>query len=242
MTSDKFYCGISVVRHLSLVVRHLSLVICRSSFVVRHLSFVVRHLSLVICRSSLVTCRSSLVTCHLSFVICHYFPIFALKTNHIMQTNQATSRSLAKAFGKGAFIGLIGAFVKWGWEVPFPPCDPNVGFPYEGMTGAVVHNGVLQRVTPPQVFLEQLGLPHDWTYTFSGVELPLSIFIVHILFSVVFAVVSNVLAHVVVMPLIGLVPPLSEIPFDENLSEMLGHIFWVFVMEMVLRGMEKSKR
>ena len=205
-----------------------------------------------------------LVVSYLSLVIRHYFPIFAPKTNHIMQTNQATFRSLAKAFGKGAFIGLIGAFVKWGWEVPFPPRDPNVGFPYEGMTGAVVHNGVLQRVTPPQVFLEQLGLPHDWTYTFSGVELPLSIFIVHILFSVVFgifycvgslylnmirmwygavfAVVSNVLAHVVVMPLIGLVPPLSEIPFDENLSEILGHIFWVFVMEMVLRGMEKSKR
>ena len=205
-----------------------------------------------------------LVVSYLSLVIRHYFPIFALKTNHIMQTNQATSRNLAKAFGKGAFIGLIGAFVKWGWEVPFPPRNPHIGFPYEGMTGAVVNNGVLERVTPPQVFLEQLGIAHNWTYTFSGVELPLSIFIVHILFSVVFgifycvgslylpmirmwygavfAAVSNVLAHVVVMPLIGLVPPLSEIPFDENLSEMLGHIFWVFVMEMVLRGMEKSKR
>ena len=90
-----------------------------------------------------------------------------------MQTNQATSRSLAKAFGKGAFIGLIGAFVKWGWEVPFPPRNPHIGFPYEGMTGAVVNNGVLERVTPPQVFLEQLGIAHDWTYTFSGVELPL---------------------------------------------------------------------
>ena len=180
-----------------------------------------------------------------------------------MQTNQATSCNLTKAFGKGAFIGLIGAFVKWGWEVPFPPRNPHIGFPYEGMTGAVVNNGVLERVTPPQVFLEQLGIAHNWTYTFSGVELPLSIFIVHILFSVVFgisycvgslylpmirmwygavfAVVSNVLAHVVVMPLIGLVPPLSEIPFDENLSEMLGHIFWVFVMEMVLRGIESKK-
>ncbi|WP_315500463.1 DUF1440 domain-containing protein [Capnocytophaga gingivalis] len=38
------------------------------------------------------------------------------------------------------------------------------------------------------------------------------------------------------MPLISLVPPLSQIPFDENLSEMLGHIFWVFVMELCRKG------
>lgn len=179
-------------------------------------------------------------------------------SKYTLRMTSAYERNLPKAFGIGAFIGLIGAFVKWGWEVPFPPRDPSVGFPYEGMTGAVVNNGVLERVTPPQVFLEQLGLSHDWTYTFSGMELPLSIFIVHVLFSVVFgiiycvgseffpiirmwygavfAIASNVLAHVIVMPLIGLVPPLSEIPFDENLSEMLGHIFWVFIMELCRRG------
>ncbi|MDO4881408.1 MAG: DUF1440 domain-containing protein [Capnocytophaga sp.] len=177
-----------------------------------------------------------------------------------LQMTNASERNLPRALSIGAFIGLIGAFVKWGWEVPFPPRNPYEGFPYEGMTGAVMNNGVLERVTPPQVFLEQLGLPYDWTYTFSGIELPLSIFIVHILFSVVFgiiycvaseyfpivrmwygavfAIISNVLAHIIVMPLIGLVPPLTEIPFDENLSEMLGHIFWVLVMELCRRGIE----
>lgn len=46
--------------------------------------------------------------------------------------------NLPKVFAIGSFIGLMGAFVKCGWEVPFPPRNPHVGFPYEGMTVAVV--------------------------------------------------------------------------------------------------------
>lgn len=160
----------------------------------------------------------------------------------------------------GLIVGVIGAFAKWGWEVPFPPRNPNFGFPLKGMTGAVeMANGTMQRVTPPQVFLDQLGLPHDWTYSFSGMDLPLSIFIIHVLFSVVFgiiycvlvkyfpvvkigygivfAIVTNLLAHVIVMPLIGLVPPLSETPFGEHFSELFGHIFWLLVMDLCRRGL-----
>ena len=40
--------------------------------------------------------------------------------------------NLPRVFAIGSFIGLMGAFVKWGWEVPFPPRNPHVGFPYEG--------------------------------------------------------------------------------------------------------------
>lgn len=168
-----------------------------------------------------------------------------------------------KALGIGTIVGLIGAFVKWGWEVPFPPRNPHLGFPLEGMTGAVqLADGSWERVTPPQVFLDMLGISHDWSYTFSGVDLPLSIFIVHILFSVVFGIiycvgvaffpivklwwgaafgiVTNVLAHVMVMPLVGLVPPLAETPFDEHFSEMFGHIFWLFVMELCRRALYKA--
>lgn len=50
---------------------------------------------------------------------------------------------------------------------------------------------MLERVTPPKIFLKQLDLPTDWTYTFSGMQ----------------------------MPLIAEIPPLSEIPLDEHLSE-----------------------
>lgn len=159
----------------------------------------------------------------------------------------------------GVIVGIIGGFAKWGWEIPFPPRNPNVGFPLEGMTGAVVQDGVLQRVTPPQVFLEMLNLPHDWTYHFSGIELPLSIFIVHMLFSVffgvlycvlaekfpiislfygaIFAIFVNFFSHCLVMPLLGLVPSVLEQPFDEHFSEIFGHIFWLFVMDLCRRSL-----
>lgn len=145
----------------------------------------------------------------------------------------------------GVIVGIIGAFAKWGWEVPFPPRNPTVFFPVDA----------LSRVTPPQVWLEQLGLNTDLTYVFSGVVQPLSIFIVHVGFSVVFGIlycvlveyfprvkmwqgtvfgfVVYILAHVVVMPLMGLTPPLSELPFDEHVSELFGHVFWMWVMELV---------
>lgn len=145
----------------------------------------------------------------------------------------------------GIIVGAVGAFTKWGWEVPFPPRNPNVFWPLDA----------LSRVTPPQVWLDQIGAKTDLVYTFSGVQLPLSIFIVHIGFSVVFGVmycllveyfpkvkmyqgvvfgvVVYLLAHVLVMPLMGLTPPLSELPFDENLSELFGHAFWMWVMEIM---------
>lgn len=161
----------------------------------------------------------------------------------------------------GIIAGIVGGFVKWGWEVPFPPRNPAVPWPLEGMTGAVQSSGIYERVTPPSVFLEQLGFdPANFlTYTFSGIELPLSIFLVHMGFSVFFGLLYCVVAeywpritmwqgavfgffvyifaHCIVMPLQGLVPPFMQIPFDENFSELFGHIFWLWVMELVRRDL-----
>ncbi|MBZ7987112.1 YagU family protein [Campylobacter canadensis] len=150
----------------------------------------------------------------------------------------------------GIIAGIFSGIVKWGWEVPFPPRNPNVAWPVDA----------LERTTPPKIFLEQLNLPTDWVYTFSGVELPLSIFIVHISFAIVFAVfycllaeryakvtmcygavfgiVVDILAHVIVMPLIKEVPPLAQIPFDEHLSEFFGHIIWLYSIEIVRRDLK----
>ncbi len=151
------------------------------------------------------------------------------------------------AFFIGILAGIFGAIVKWGWEVPFPLRNPNVFWPADA----------LERVTPPKIFLEQLGLPTDWTYMFSGMQMPLSIFIVHVGFSIIFGVAYCMIAekwhritmwqgavfgffvylfaHVIIMPLIAEVPPLSEIPFDEHLSEIFGHIVWLWGMEIVRR-------
>lgn len=40
------------------------------------------------------------------------------------------------------------------------------------------------------------------------------------------------------MPLIAEVPSLSEIPFDEHLSEIFGHIVWLWGMEIVRRDIK----
>lgn len=151
----------------------------------------------------------------------------------------------ALAFFIGILSGVFGAVVKWGWEVPFPPRNPHIPWPI----------GATQRVTPPKILLEQLGLPTDWSYTFSGMSMPLSIFMVHVLFSVTLAVIYcvaterwkivsmwrgtifglavYVFAHAIVMPLIAEVPPLSKTPLDEYLSEIFGHIVWLWSIEIV---------
>lgn len=92
--------------------------------------------------------------------------------------NRTFQKRYTLAFFIGILAGVFGAIVKWGWEVPFPPRNPNIFWPVDA----------LERVTPPKIFLEQLGLPTDWTYMFSGMQMPLSIFIVHIGFSIIFAI------------------------------------------------------
>ena len=54
----------------------------------------------------------------------------------------------------GIIVGIIGAIAKWGWEVPFPPRDPNIFWPVDAMS----------RVTPPKVVLDMLHMP-DLSYT-----------------------------------------------------------------------------
>lgn len=87
----------------------------------------------------------------------------------------------------------------------------------------------------------------------------MSIFTVHVRFSVVFGVAYCMIAenwprikmwqgavfgffvylfaHVIVMPLIAEVPPLPQIPLDEHLSELFGHIVWLWGMEIVRRDL-----
>lgn len=137
--------------------------------------------------------------------------------------------------------GIIGGFIKLGWEVMFPP-------------------RTLERdlTNPPQALLELLGFSHDFThftYTFSGHALPLVSFIVHFGFSVTcaffyvryvakkpqfmmksalsYGILIFILFHIIIMPLLKVVPsPLNQ-PLDEHLSEFFGHIFWLYVMEIV---------
>lgn len=154
-------------------------------------------------------------------------------------------RNVMLAILIGIIIGIIGAIVKFGWEVPFPPRTP-----------------LRNATNPPQMLLQQLGFSYDFThmtYTFSGNQLPIISFIVHFLFSIAAGVFYCVVAeykpiiklwegtaygiaiwfvfHVVLMPLMGTVPPPWDQPFDEHFSEFFGHAFWMWVMELCRRDL-----
>ncbi|ADG97605.1 protein of unknown function DUF1440 [Segniliparus rotundus DSM 44985] len=144
-----------------------------------------------------------------------------------------------KAIGALA-AGAVGGFVKLGWETVLPARTPD-------------------RVSPPVVLLDKLGLPADgWTYSFSGHTMNLGGFAVHFAFSVAFAalyfsVVERfpaagvfrgavfgllvwVGAHLIAMPLLGLTPPAAALPLDENVSEALGHVVWLWVIDAFRPG------
>jgi putative membrane protein len=131
--------------------------------------------------------------------------------------------------------GVVGGFVKLGWETVLPARTPD-------------------RPSPPVVLLDKLGLPADgWTYSFSGHTMNLGGLAVHFAFSMVFAAVYFSLvarfpvagawhgaafgllvwigAHLVVMPLLGVTPPAAALPLDENLSEAMGHVVWLWVID-----------
>lgn len=83
--------------------------------------------------------------------------------------------------------------------------------------------------------------------------------ITHIIFSLVFAIgycvvaevfpkvklwqgawagiVATIAVHWVSFPLLGLTPPLYAIPVDEYISELVGHIFWFWAIEMIRRDL-----
>lgn len=162
-----------------------------------------------------------------------------------MLLTSADKRKIGVAILVGILIGIIGAFVKFGWEVPFPPRTP-----------------LRDLTNPPQQLLEQMGMAPAFThitYIYNENARPIISFILHFGFSVTFGVVYAVVAeywpdiklwqgtvygmviwaafHIVLMPLSGTVPPPWDQPFAEHFSEFFGHMFWAWVMELTRRDL-----
>ena len=154
-----------------------------------------------------------------------------------------THQSWIKLLWAGIIAGLLSGIVKLGWEVMFPPRTP-----------------VRDATNPPQQLLQLLGVPSDvthLTYSFSEHALPWISFIVHYSFSAVIAIIYILLAkkytkitlgygalfgiiiwiafHLIIMPIMQVVPSPFEQPFAEHISELFGHIVWMMVIEMVRR-------
>lgn len=149
------------------------------------------------------------------------------------------------ALAAGVVGGLVAGLVKIGWEAVLPPRTPEQNDP-----------------NPPARLLEQIGVPEeirDLTVTDNGNEIGVTGLAVHHAFSVGTAVPYCLLAgrcpaitagggalyglgvragfHLAVLPALGTVPSAAEQPWQERLSEALGHVVWAGVIEAVRREM-----
>lgn len=164
-----------------------------------------------------------------------------MKKNSWTYTTKKSSRRYGLALFVGVVAGLASGVVKLGWEVMFPPRVPK-------------------RVTPPQVLLEKAGVNvKDMTYTFSGHKMNYGNFIVHFGFSIATVALYSLAAeiwpksklgqgsaaglaywagaHLAIMPMMGLTPRASDLPRDEQISEIFGHMAWLWTAEVFRRDL-----
>ncbi len=150
------------------------------------------------------------------------------------------SKSVKKLLWIGLVAGVVCAISKLGWEIPFPPRTP-----------------ARDETNPPQKLLEQMGVPYEtthMTYTFNEYPRPIVAFFMHFGFSITFAVLYIFVAeffpkitmwqgamyglalwlafHVILLPAFGTVPPPWKQPFLEHLSEIFGHMFCFWLVEI----------
>ena len=116
-------------------------------------------------------------------------------------------------------------------------------------------------LNPPYIFLRDwLGLtdPNAAVYTFAG-HVFNWVGVTHIIFSIVFAVgycvvaevfpkiklwqgllagaLAQLFVHMISFPLMGLTPPLFDLPWYENVSEIFGHLVWFWSIEIIRRDL-----
>ncbi|WP_040976876.1 YagU family protein [Necropsobacter massiliensis] len=115
-------------------------------------------------------------------------------------------------------------------------------------------------LNPPHVFLrDYLGIdPTQAAFTFADYGFDW-IGVTHITFSLVFAIgyclvaerfpkikfwqgigaglIANLCVHYISFPALGLTPPVSEWPWYEHVSELVGHIFWFWTIEVIRRDL-----
>lgn len=115
-------------------------------------------------------------------------------------------------------------------------------------------------LNPPHVFLrDYIGIdPTQAVFTFADHAFNW-IGVTHMIFSLVFAIgycvvaeifpkikfwqgigagiLVNIAVHYITVPLLGLTPPVADWPLYEHISELVGHIFWFWTIEIVRRDL-----
>ena len=132
-------------------------------------------------------------------------------------------------------------------------------------SGALAMDGALLQcsrafLNPPHVFLrDYLGIdPTQAAFTFADHAFNW-IGVTHMIFSLVFAIgycivaeifpkikfwqgigtgiIANICVHYITFPALGLTPPVVEWPLYEHISELVGHIFWFWTIEVIRRDL-----
>ncbi|WP_083615853.1 DUF1440 domain-containing protein [Pantoea sp. 1.19] len=157
----------------------------------------------------------------------------------LFSTTRPRDRHYRAALWAGFFGGNVASFVKWGTENPLPPRTAD-------------------RAIPPAEMLQDFGMRvNEMVYHYSGHLVNWGVAGVHHLFSIVFALfycavaevwpqiklwqgvafalVVTVAFHGIVLPLGGWAPPMWQLPADELFSETLGHILWMWTIEVFRR-------
>lgn len=179
----------------------------------------------------------------------------------IFTQTDPTRRRYGVAIFVGFIAGLISAFVKWGAEHPFPPRSPFDLFVAACKDPAQALE-VCSRafLNPPHVFLrDYIGIdPTEAVFTFADYGFNW-IGVTHITFSLVFAIgycivaecfpkikfwqgigaglIADICVHYITFPALGLTPPVAEWPLYEHISELVGHIFWFWTIEVIRRDL-----
>lgn len=169
----------------------------------------------------------------------------------LLQKTELARRNVKVAALVGVIGGVFSAIVKFGWEVPFPPRTP-------------ARNATNPPQTMLEWFGMSPEQSHTTVSFNLNDNLPIYSFIIHFSFAIVFALLYCIAAeyfpkiklwqgaafgllvwigaHVVFMPLLGWVP--SPFPWvaggqtwSEHFSEALGHVVWLWSIEIVRRDL-----
>ncbi len=169
----------------------------------------------------------------------------------LLQKTEPARRNVKVAALVGVIGGVFSAIVKFGWEVPFPPRTP-------------ARNATNPPQTMLEWFGMSPEQSHTTVSFNLNDNLPIYSFIIHFSFAIVFALLYCIAAeyfpkiklwqgaafgllvwigaHVVFMPLLGWVP--SPFPWvaggqtwSEHFSEALGHVVWLWSIEIVRRDL-----
>ncbi|MCD2257139.1 DUF1440 domain-containing protein [Agrilactobacillus fermenti] len=152
-----------------------------------------------------------------------------------------TKFKLWPAIAAGTAAGIIAGMVKMGWENLMPPRTP-----------------ARDATNPPQQTLENFGVSTEAahaTYSYNGHDLPWPSYLVHYGFSTTFGVAYMVLghylpilklghgtlfgigawagAHLFALPAMKVVPAAKDQPMEEHVSELLGHMIWMWTIDAV---------